>query len=106
MFGAIKPYEVLTYFFCGADIFDGLNGLRLSFRSECSIPIDESGIEHLKWDLPDSELLAEEWTNNLRNMYRLQDYAANGSLDTLKVEFPIGRRAAHIADLAGAEFRN
>ena len=110
VFGAIKPYEVLTYFFCGADIFDGLNWLRLSFRGESSIPIDESAIEHLKWNLPDSDLLAEEWTNNLRSLYRLQealqDYAANGSLETLKVEFPIARRAAHIADLAGAEFRN
>ena len=31
VFGAINPYEALAYFFCGADIFDGLNWLRLAF---------------------------------------------------------------------------
>ena len=30
VFGAITPLEVLTYFFCGADVFDGLNWLRLA----------------------------------------------------------------------------
>ena len=110
VFGAIKPYEVLAYFFCGADIFDGLNWLRLSFQGEYSIPIDELAIGHLKWKLPDSDLLAEEWTNNLRTLYRLQealqDYASHGNLETLEVEFPLARRAAHIANIAGAEFRN
>ena len=109
VFGAIKPYEVLTYFFCGADIFDGLNWLRLSFQGESSVPIDESALKDLKWNLPDSDLLAEEWTNNLRSLYRIQealrDYAANGSFEALEVEFPLARRAAHIADIAGAEVR-
>ena len=37
VFGAITPLEVLTYFFCGADVFDGLNWLRLAFRERGSI---------------------------------------------------------------------
>lgn len=110
VFGAINPYEVLAYFFSGADIFDGLNWLRLAFRENGSIPIDESAIENTKWNLSDIDLLTGEWTNNLRFLYRLQEamreYAANGGLKSLEEEFPIARRAAQIADIAGAEIRN
>ena len=107
VFGAINPYEVLTYFFCGADIFDGLNWLRLAFRSNGSVPIDESALEDMKWSLPDPDMLIGEWTNNLRFLYRLQgalqEYASNCTFESLVEEFPIARRAAHIAEIAGAE---
>ena len=109
VFGAITPYEVLTYFLCGADIFDGLNWLRLAFRSDASISIDESAIEEMKWTLPDLDLLIGEWTNNLLFLYRLQEaslrYAEGGDLQALIEEFPIARQAAHIAETAGAAIR-
>ena len=109
VFGAINPYEVLTYFLCGADIFDGLNWLRLTFRSNGSVPIDESVLEDMKWSLPDIDLLIGEWTNNLRFLYRLQvalqEYASSGAFKSVVEEFPIVRRAAHIAEIAGAEIR-
>ncbi len=107
VFGAINPYEVLTYFLCGADIFDGLNWLRLAFRSHASLPVDESAMEDMKWNLTDLDLLAEEWTHNLRFLYQLQEalrrYAANGDLASLIEEFPLARQAAYIAEIAGAE---
>ena len=109
VFGAINPYEVLAYFFCGADIFDGLNWLRLAFREDGSVPIDESAMENMKWNLSDLDLLSGEWTNNLRFLYRLQEamqeYTDNGCLESLVEEFPIARRAAIIAEIAGAEVR-
>ena len=61
VFGAINPYEVLTYFLCGADIFDGLNWLRLAFRRHASVPVDESAMEDMKWNLTDLDLLTGEW---------------------------------------------
>ena len=109
VFGTINPYEVLTYFFCGADIFDGLNWLRLAFRSNGSAPIDESALEDMKWGLPDPDLLIGECTNNLQFLYRLQEvlqvYVTNGSFKSLVEEFPIAIRAAHVAEIAGAEIR-
>ena len=109
VFGAINPYEVLAFFFCGADIFDGLNWLRLAFRSDGSVPIDESALEDMKWNLPEADLHSEEWTNNLRFLYRsqeaMQEYALNGNFESLVEEFPIARRAARIAEIAGAEIR-
>ena len=64
----------------------------------------------MKWNLPEANLHSEEWTNNLRFLYRLQEamqeYALNGDFESLVEEFPIVRRAARIAEIAGAEIRN
>ena len=110
VFGAINPYEVLTYFLCGADIFDGLNWLRLAYRIHASVSIDESAMEDMNWNLSDLDLFIEECTGNLRFLYRLQEtlqrYATNSDLEALIEEFPIARRAAYIAEIAGAEIRN
>ena len=109
IFGAINPYEILTYFLCGADIFDGLNWLRLSFRNHASVPIDEAAMENMKWNLPEMDLLTSEWTRNLHFLYRLQttlhEYAENGDLGFLMEEIPLARRATYIAETAGAEIR-
>ena len=109
VFGAINPYEVLAYFFCGADIFDGLNWLRCLFRNCGSIPIGESATENFRWNLTDSELQIQAWTSNLRLLFQLQEeiqrFGAGGSLESLVGEFPIVREAAHIANIAGAEIR-
>ena len=110
VFGAINPYEVLAYFFCGADIFDGLNWLRLAFRVAGSVPIDESAMEDMKWNLMEWDLQAVQCTYNLTLLFRLQEamreYAASGALKSLVEEFPLARQAARIAEIAGAEIRN
>lgn len=107
VFGAISPTEVLTYFFCGADIFDGLGWLRSAYRNERTIPMDEAVFEDMKWNLQDDELRINEVTNNLTVLYRLQwsmrAYAERRSLQELSRDFPIARKAAHIAELAGAQ---
>ena len=110
VFGAIKPYEVLTYFLCGADIFDGLSWLRLSLLDYGSVPIDETATEDMQWTLTDWELHTVQCTQNLTLLFRLQqamqEYAVSGSLEALITKFPIARKAARIADIAGAEVRN
>ena len=110
VFGAINPYEVLAYFFCGSDIFDGLNWLRLAFREGFSIHIDESAMEDMKWNMTDSELSDRAWTQNLGFLCRLQEvlqrYALNGDFEALAKEFPIARQATRVAEIAGAEIRN
>ncbi len=109
VFGAINPYEVLAYFFCGADIFDGLNWLRCLFRSSGSIPIGDSATEDFRWNLTDSELRMRAWTHNLRFLFQLQEemqqFGSGGSLESLLEEFPMARKTAQIAHIAGAEIR-
>ena len=107
VFGAITPIEVLTYSFCGADIFDGLNWLRLRFSERGSAPIEEAAFDAEQARLTDPELRARVWVSNLRCLYRLQQslhrYSLSHDLDQLAQDFPFARKAARIADLAGAE---
>ena len=106
VFGALKPIEVLAYFFCGADVFDGLSWLRFSFNGNGSIPIEEAAFEDGKADLTDFELRTFEAHANLRALYRLQEsmnrYCTTRNLDDLTQDFPLASRAARVAQLAGA----
>lgn len=106
VFGALKPIEVLAYFFCGADVFDGLSWLRFSFNGNGSIPIEEAAFEDGKEDLTDLELRNFEAHANLRALYRLQEsmngYCTTRNLDDLTQDFPLAIRAARVAQLAGA----
>ena len=110
VFGAIKPYEVLAYFLCGADIFDGLSWLRWAFRDNGSVPIDETATEDMQWTLTDWELHTIQSTQNLTLLFRLQqameEYAVSNCLEALITKFPIARKAVRIADIAGAQVRN
>ncbi len=107
VFGAIRPFEVLTYFLCGADIFDGLDWLRFEFRPGNDIPLDSIAWEHMQWIQPDEALRWNSWSNNLNFLYRLQqairEYATGGDFDDLTDEFPDAIGAARIAHLAGAQ---
>ena len=106
VFGAITPQEILAYFFCGADVFDGLNWLRLLFREDGPIPIEATAFEGTNVGLTDWELHTAGWTSNLRILYRLQTalqrYCSDWSLDDLARDFPLALQSARIAELAGA----
>ena len=110
VFGAITPKEVLTYYFCGADIFDGLNWLRQAFRDHGTIPIEEAVFEAMKWKKAETDLFEAERTHNLRILYRLQEalrqYSDTGDMESLAEEFPAAREAAMLAEIAGSEIRN
>ena len=107
VFGAIRPAEVLAFFFCGADIFDGLGWLKSAFKDGASVHIDEAAFEEHKWNLRDVELTHYERVHNLRTLYRLQqctqNYAVTGERHELMEEFSITSKASRIAYLSGAD---
>ena len=86
-------------------MFDGLNWLRLAFRQQGSISIEETAFDDMKTNHPDFELCAEAWTANLSFLYRLQvslqRYASTRDFGELAEEFPPAVRAARIAELRG-----
>ena len=45
VFGAMTPLEILTYCLSGADVFDGLNWLRLRFGRHHSIAMEEAAFD-------------------------------------------------------------
>ena len=110
VFGAITPKEVMAYFFCGADVFDGLAWLRSAFRDQGPIAIETTAFEGMNPTLSDFELHTAAWTANLSVLYRLQvslqRYCSTGDFDELMRDFPEAVRAADVAELAGAVISN
>ena len=106
VFGAISPLEIVTFFLCGADIFDGLSWLRLSYAQGQSRAIAECAFDNGKVDLFDSEVCFHEWIANISLLYRLQralhGYITTYDFDELKREFPLAVKASRVAKLAGA----
>ncbi len=106
VFGAITPLEVMTYFLCGADVFDGLDWLRFTFCGPGPMAIEATAFEGMNPNLGDFELHDAAWTSNLGILYRLQtslqEYASTGDFDALVQDFPSAPRAARVAELAGA----
>ncbi|MDP9454678.1 MAG: hypothetical protein M3Q60_02590 [Actinomycetota bacterium] len=89
VFGCLEPLSILSYFFCGADVFDGLSWLRFAF----SYP--EGRVSHGptdtmtrgEWRYPDGELRAARWVRNLGVLRDLggamEDYCENRSVEGL-----------------------
>jgi len=107
VFGAIRPCEVLAYFFCGADMFDGLSWLRLAFRNDRNLHIEEVAFEDFNWNLPDDELKYQERAANLRFLFRLQEdlqeYALHGDLCALVEKYPVAAKSVKVARISGSD---
>lgn len=66
VFGCLTPLSVLSYFLCGADVFDGLAWLRYSFASGLPVYGAEAGIARGEGALTDVEREIAQARANLR----------------------------------------
>jgi hypothetical protein len=88
IFGCIDPISVLVYFFCGADIFDGLAWLRYAFLEDLAVYAGSYPVVTNKWEYEDEELRILRFINNLQVLSELQqemqsfcqDYSLKNSL--------------------------
>ena len=110
VFGAIKPAEVVAYFLCGADIFDGLSWLRVGYTESGLNTMDEVMMEDDNWIEDEKELQMKQGTRNLHYLYGLQQtmraFCDGGDLEQLLDHFPLARKAARVAVLSGAQFKD
>jgi hypothetical protein len=81
VFGAITPAAVSAYFFCGADIFDGLNWLRVSLDQPYGGATSEFAVALSLGHLDDCDVQLALWRGNLRTLRRTQLALRNYSLD-------------------------
>ena len=104
IFGAITPMEILSFFLCGADIFDGLNWLRYAYREQDLVRMEDYAT--CEWDLTDAEIHLNVWSQNLRFLNRLQGtMRAYANCEATMVSERFERHflaAERIAQVAGA----
>lgn len=74
VFGTITPGAMLAYYFCGADIFDGLNWLRYAYTPGGLSPISEAALLRDEWDAHDDFVRLRVWEGNLRYLRYFQSW--------------------------------
>lgn len=85
VFGCMEPLSLVSYFLCGADVFDGLTWLRLAFSDGLPLYGQVDAILREEWKFRDADLLVARWVRNLRTLREL-NRAMIGYCDTLSLE--------------------
>lgn len=71
IFGCLEPLTVISYFLCGADIFDGLSWLRFAFVDGLAIYHSTANLLQEEWSYTDEQLLQARWIWNLQSLESL-----------------------------------
>lgn len=85
IFGCMEPLSIISYFLCGADVFDGLTWLRLAFSDSLPLYGQADVILRQEWSYRDEDLLVARRIRNLRTLREL-NRAMIGYCDTRSVE--------------------
>jgi hypothetical protein len=106
VFGSITPAAVTAYFLCGADVFDGLNWLRVSLDQLWAGAPSEFAVAHGLGHLDDREVELRLWRQNLgalrQTQAALRRFAADGDTEELTRRLPFARASFDLARAAYA----
>jgi hypothetical protein len=97
IFGCLDPLNIIAYFVCGADIFDGLSWLRFSFIDGVGCYINSYAITSGNWSLNDQRLKAIVYGNNLKELTLLMNRMRHFSKTYDWESFELSAR--HVAEL-------
>lgn len=104
VFGSITPAAVTAYFLCGADMFDGLNWLRVGLRGGGAAAPSEFAVAHGLGSLGDDAVLLELWRRNVRTLQRVQDalrhFAQDWDEAKLCATLPVAKASLELAQAA------
>jgi hypothetical protein len=105
VFGSITPAAVTAYFLCGADVFDGLNWLRVGLSDMWAAAPSEFSVAHGLGHLDDREVDVRLWQRNLRFLRHtqtaLRTFSSERDEESLCTRLPFARAPL---DLAGSAY--
>lgn len=107
IFGCLDPIVVISFFLCGADIFDGLSWLRFAFVDGLAVYHSTATLLQEEWSYPEDKLLLAHWIRNLQSLDSLSK-AMNRFFKTQRVdEFDLWQKfmphVLHLVRTAGLE---
>jgi hypothetical protein len=95
VFGCLDPLSILAYFFCGADIFDGLVWLRHGFQDNVAMYQSNFALVNKKWAEYDDSLSLFMYVSNLSSLNRLMvmmnRITQNWELERLRALLTLGQ---------------
>ena len=109
IFGCLDPLAIITYFLCGADIFDGTNWLKYTFYDNVAIYNNNYSILYGSWSDSDITIRKSSYVFNLSKLTRLtQDmrrYTRDVSLDSFNLTEQIQRQISDLVNTAQVKKR-
>ncbi|UPM54528.1 hypothetical protein [Gottfriedia acidiceleris] len=72
IFGCLDPLNIIVYFLCGADIFDGLSWLRYGFKDNIPVYFNSYAITSGKWNLRTEDLKMSIYLDNIKTLNKLK----------------------------------
>lgn len=71
VFGCLDPLGIVSYFLCGADIFDGTLWLKYGFHKNTAVYLNNYAMLMGKWASTDIGVLIMSWVLNLNDLRKL-----------------------------------
>lgn len=106
IFGCLDPLSILSYFLCGADIFDGTSWLRYGFHDHIAMYINNYPFfEEGRWSEPHFSVRLSTYAQNLRGLedlrLRMRSFTQEYNFDVFVMKREILERIKDLARVAG-----
>lgn len=90
IFGCLDPVSIVSYFLCGADIFDGLNWLKFGFIENLAMYKTNYFLSKSSWIMPEKKAHESKYAENIKEIglleSRMQQFADSHSLKALQFQ--------------------
>ena len=107
-FGSITPAAVTSYFLSRADIFYGLNWLRVGLDNLWAGAPSEFAVTHALFEFDDDHVMLELWQRNIkilqRTQHALRRFTDDGDKNALVTTLPFAIHSLKLAEVAKKNF--
>lgn len=108
IFGCLDPLNIISYFLCGADMFDGTIWLKFGFNSNLAIYLSNLAYLNGSWSEPDSNVRASSCSLNLASltklMYKMRRFTYEYDFNLLGLEEHFCNQVKDLTETAGLKY--
>lgn len=108
IFGCLDPLSIVSYFLCGADIFDGLSWLKYTFHENVAVYMNNHALLKGGWSDTDLRIKAVSYMLNLKELMHLQvrmaHFIRTHNLEVLNLSKETSEQIKSLSEAAGIDF--
>jgi hypothetical protein len=108
VFGCLDPLSIVSYFLCGADIFDGPAWLKFGFHRNTAVYVNNYALLQRSWSDSDLSVRVSSYVLNLRELGRLisamRRFTREYDLNVFRFEEDAVQEIKDLTSAAGLEY--
>lgn len=109
IFGCLDPVSAVSYFLCGADIFDGLNWLKYGFINDLAMYTSNYFFAKSSWITAEERAHMSKYTENIKEIdlleSRMKQFAESHDPKALRFQTTTMAPVQALVEAAGLDFR-